>query len=270
MFKRWGSITGKSVLLAAITLLPAETAWAVGGGHGGGGHGGGGHGGSYGGGFRGGSYGYGRGSFGYGSGYSRGGYGGYYGRGYGGYYGRGYYGYGRGYYGYGRGYYGYGRGYYGYGLGLGFSDSGYSYGPSYTSASPGYVAGTNVYSAAGEGYSPAADAASPMARVADYGMGLSDNAAHVRLKLPADAEVWFAGVRTTQTGAVRDFVSPPLDPAKKFSYQVRARWTTDEQTVDQTRTVVVRANVRTAVDFTRPEAAPERLPAAETRSGDPR
>jgi uncharacterized protein (TIGR03000 family) len=194
-----------------------------------------------------------------------------YGRGFYGY-GRGFYGYGQGFYGYGRGYYGYGRGYsgyggvYGYGLSFprGFYGSGY--GSSYASGSSGYVPNSTGYSASGVSgyYSPSASAAPSVALTAGYGTDLADNAAHIRMKVPADAEVWFEGVKTTQTGPVRDFVSPPLDTGKSCFYQVRTRWTENGRMVEQTRKVNVRANAWIVVDFTRPDPGPKTLSVPQT------
>ena len=70
--------------------------------------------------------------------------------------------------------------------------------------------------------------------------------------VPADADVWFDGDATKQQGEWRAFASPPLTPGKDYSYDVRARWTVGGKTVDQTRTVVVHANDKVEVDFTRP------------------
>ena len=60
------------------------------------------------------------------------------------------------------------------------------------------------------------------------------------------------GTRTTRQGAERQFVSPPLEPGKRYSYEIEARWTEDGKEVSQTRKVVVEAGRRIDVDFTRP------------------
>jgi uncharacterized protein (TIGR03000 family) len=74
----------------------------------------------------------------------------------------------------------------------------------------------------------------------------------VTVHVPADADVWFDGDATKQQGEWREFASPPLTPGKDYSYDVRARWTVGGKAVDQTRTVVVHANDKVEVDFTRP------------------
>ena len=52
-----------------------------------------------------------------------------------------------------------------------------------------------------------------------------DNAAMMEIRVPANAEVWVEGDKTSQTGAVRHFVSPTLQTGKTFTYDIRARWT---------------------------------------------
>jgi uncharacterized protein (TIGR03000 family) len=85
------------------------------------------------------------------------------------------------------------------------------------------------------------------------------------MKLPANAKVWFEGVKTSQTGSVRDYVSPSLDPGKTFDYQIRVRWTENGHRVEQQRKVTVRPNGRTVVDLTSPTSGPGMLPVPDTR-----
>src|SRR5262249_40914799 len=40
----------------------------------------------------------------------------------------------------------------------------------------------------------------------------ASTAVRINVRVPADAEVWVEGAKTTQTGTRRTFVSPPLDP----------------------------------------------------------
>ena len=161
-------------------------------------------------------------------------------------------------YGYGRGLYGYGPG---YGRGL------YGYGPSSTYGSSGGVAGgaASAPPDVSSYYNPVPTIVPAGSAVADPGTDGADGTAHVSVQVPADADLWIQGVKTAQTGAAREFVSPPLAAGKRCVYQVRARWTAGGRPVDQTREVSVRANARTMVDFTRPTRGPEMLPAPETR-----
>lgn len=81
----------------------------------------------------------------------------------------------------------------------------------------------------------------------------ADGGALVALHVPSDAEVWFDGEKTAQTGAEREFKSPALPVGRLYHYDVRARWTEGGKVVDQTRSIPAGANRRTEVDFTQPE-----------------
>lgn len=199
--------------------------------------------GGWGGGYRGGWGGY-RG--GWGGGYGRGwGWGGYGNR----YDGRSYYG---GFYpGYGYGL-GYGRAYY---PGRSYGYGGYGYGLGYWNYP--YVGSTSAYYGPSVGDTTAVpstvtvDVGTPAA----YEAPAQDNVAHLRVAVPADAELWFDGVRTQQTGTEREFVSPPLAPGRSYHYEVRARWTENGRAIDQMRRIEVRANEWKDVDFSQPAAA---------------
>jgi uncharacterized protein (TIGR03000 family) len=80
----------------------------------------------------------------------------------------------------------------------------------------------------------------------------AEEVARIRVIVPDDAQVFFDGTLTTQTGAQREFVSPPLVPGSRYTYSLRARWTADGRPVEQTRTVPVRAGAKVLVDFTSP------------------
>jgi uncharacterized protein (TIGR03000 family) len=80
-----------------------------------------------------------------------------------------------------------------------------------------------------------------------------DNKAQVTVVVPANAEVWFNGVRMHTTGGVREFDTPPLTPGQDYSYQVHARWTEGGRVIDRTRKVRVRANLQLKVDLTQPQ-----------------
>ena len=79
-----------------------------------------------------------------------------------------------------------------------------------------------------------------------------EGVARITVIVPADAEVFFDGNPTKQTGTQRVFDSPPLKPGSRYTYSVRARWTADGRPVDQTRSVPVRAGAQIRVDFTSP------------------
>src|SRR5262245_55036504 len=185
---------------------------------------------------------------------------------------RGYGGYRGGYGGYYRGFYpryGYGYGYrwpgyyWGGYPGIGIALGGYRYGwPSYYGGSyyPSYGYGTAYYPtydyypsySYGTVYaptvaSPPADTAST--RTSAYYAPPTDNTAHVRVHIPANAELWVAGERMQQTGPDREFVSPALTPGKNYYYEMTARWAEGDRPVEQTRRVNVRANETADVSF---------------------
>jgi len=80
----------------------------------------------------------------------------------------------------------------------------------------------------------------------------SDNRAHIALRVPADAKVWFDGQATTQTGTLRQYDSPPLPPGKKFVYEVRARWMKDGKPIEEKRRIKVQARDWLRFDLTQP------------------
>ncbi len=76
-----------------------------------------------------------------------------------------------------------------------------------------------------------------------------DNRAHIRLRVPADAEVWFESVQTRQGGTERYFYSPPLTPGLTYAYEVEARWKEDGKVVRRQRQIVVHAGDALRVDL---------------------
>jgi uncharacterized protein (TIGR03000 family) len=71
----------------------------------------------------------------------------------------------------------------------------------------------------------------------------------IHVHVPADAQVSFEGTPTRQTGSDRLFLSPPLDPAQTYTYDISARWLQDGKERREERTVSVRAGHTVNVDF---------------------
>lgn len=232
MLRRFSSPVGLAALATATLLVVDLNAHGHSGGHGGGGHGGAAH---------------------HHAGFHHGGFGGF-----GGFspffapgffpiYGGGFY---RPYYGYGLGGLGGigGLGLGGYGLG-GYGLGGYG---SYLPYSGGY-GGVPLVGAV----TPNVPGGQPPAQTPPP----PDNAAHLQLVVPTNAEVLFNGEATKQTGSVREFVSPMLTPGKVFAYTIAVRYPgADGKPIDDRRVIQVRANDWFRIDFTRP-APPERAPA---------
>jgi uncharacterized protein (TIGR03000 family) len=225
-----------AMALGAVLMSSAPT-FARPHGHGGGGWGG--HGGGWGGGYRGGWG------------------GGYYGRGWD----RGWGGFGLGYgLGYLSGSYGWPGYYGGYGYGYpGYAYSGYYSYPAYSYGTFDY--GTPAYSYPSTGYYTEQPAMVQQPNVTDYSSAYNGfnsqpaqdaNTAQIDVRVPANAQVWFDGATTRQTGSFREFISPPLQPNQEYTYTIRARWMQNGQPVDQTRSIQVAANERRSVNFLAP------------------
>jgi uncharacterized protein (TIGR03000 family) len=77
------------------------------------------------------------------------------------------------------------------------------------------------------------------------------NAATIRMSVPTGAQVWFDGAATTQTGAVREFVSPSLTPGSEYLYHVRVQWAENGKTVERNRDVTVHSGDRIHLNIDR-------------------
>jgi uncharacterized protein (TIGR03000 family) len=74
-----------------------------------------------------------------------------------------------------------------------------------------------------------------------------DRTVNIRVRVPADAKIWFNGEATSQRGEVRNFQSPALTPDKRYSYDLRATWQKDGKTVERTRHLRVHAGDQVSV-----------------------
>lgn len=83
--------------------------------------------------------------------------------------------------------------------------------------------------------------------------------AYIRVRVPANAEVWINSDKRKQKGTVREFVTPALDPDHIYVYNVKARWT-EEGGINVEKTLRVRtiSGTRVTVNFARPPAQPAR------------
>ena len=79
--------------------------------------------------------------------------------------------------------------------------------------------------------------------------GQAGTAGHIVVKVPAEAEILFDGTKTTPTGPVRLFNTPPLQPGLQYVYGIRARWREDGREVSQTTDVAVSAGETVNVKF---------------------
>jgi uncharacterized protein (TIGR03000 family) len=78
---------------------------------------------------------------------------------------------------------------------------------------------------------------------------IDPNAVVISLRVPANAEVLIDGNKTSQNGAVRDFVTPPLETGRQFSYDIKARWSENGRPVERERHVNFHAGDRLMVNM---------------------
>lgn len=82
------------------------------------------------------------------------------------------------------------------------------------------------------------------------------NAAHLQLLVPENAEVLVEGQKTTTTGTVREFDSPPLTPGKNMIYAITVRYPdVNGKPIEETHSIRVRANDQLRIDCTHPSTA---------------
>lgn len=72
----------------------------------------------------------------------------------------------------------------------------------------------------------------------------------LKVQVPLNAEVWLEGQQMRSVGAMRHYRSPPLNPAREYAYEVRARWQVDGKPIEEIRHVAIRAGATVIVDFT--------------------
>jgi len=96
---------------------------------------------------------------------------------------------------------------------------------------------------------------------ASYAAALPRSAAPVTIDVivPAKAELWIEGKKMGQTGEQRQFISPPLEAGRRFSYDFRIRFKDDGREQTRTRTLDVLAGANYTVDFVNPPKTPGRI-----------
>jgi len=77
--------------------------------------------------------------------------------------------------------------------------------------------------------------------------------ATIDLYVPTNAEVWFQGRKTNQTGSFRQFITPPLDVGVSSSYELQVRWTDqDGQAHETTRQLTVQPGSQLMLNLQEP------------------
>ena len=77
----------------------------------------------------------------------------------------------------------------------------------------------------------------------------ANRAVYITVSVPANAKIWFDDAGTGQTGALRQFVSPPLTLGHEYFYEVKAKWTVDGKEVSRSRRLNVHAGDVTSISF---------------------
>jgi uncharacterized protein (TIGR03000 family) len=75
------------------------------------------------------------------------------------------------------------------------------------------------------------------------------NTMKIQMHVPSDSRVWIEGEETSTSGAVRNFVSPPLDPGREYVYHIRVQWDENGKAVERKREVKVHAGDRINLNF---------------------
>jgi uncharacterized protein (TIGR03000 family) len=81
------------------------------------------------------------------------------------------------------------------------------------------------------------------------GVRASGTSAIINIRVPDKAEVRIQDRKMNENGPERQFVSPPLDPSQRYSYDISASWTENDRPITQNQRLVVRAGERTGVTF---------------------
>jgi uncharacterized protein (TIGR03000 family) len=75
------------------------------------------------------------------------------------------------------------------------------------------------------------------------------NAAHIRVLADPNAQITFDGVPTSQTGEVRYFTTPELQPGREYHYDIRANVAGGNRPMGKSRTVSIHAGDAVTVDM---------------------
>ena len=88
----------------------------------------------------------------------------------------------------------------------------------------------------------------PTLRAADEAAG-KDEPVVITVNVPNDAQIWFEGSKTSQTGTSRQFISPALKSGRSYTYTLRVRRSENGRDVDETRKLSVRAGENVILTF---------------------
>ena len=84
----------------------------------------------------------------------------------------------------------------------------------------------------------------------------------INVTVPADdAKISFDGSMTVQRGKQRQFVSPPLQPGREYTYDIRVNWKQDSREVTRNRQITIHSG--DVVNLTFPERDVATKPGSE-------
>jgi uncharacterized protein (TIGR03000 family) len=73
-----------------------------------------------------------------------------------------------------------------------------------------------------------------------------------------------------ESGITRDYQSPPLEPGHNYNYEIRAQWTQDGKTLNQTQKFPIHAGEQVLVAFDKSSATEKTAqPAANDKATQP-
>jgi uncharacterized protein (TIGR03000 family) len=104
-------------------------------------------------------------------------------------------------------------------------------------------------------YPPRYNRSAPVVAPAAYTTDV-ERPAVITVSAPTNAEIWFDGQKTNQTGPERVFTTPALPKGQGYHYDVRARWMEDGKPVTQDQRVDVYAGARVNVTFPTQSSTP--------------
>ncbi len=141
----------------------------------------------------------------------------------------------------------------GFGYSYGYTPYNYGYTRSFYSASPTYYPAPIYYDATPSVSVVPATYLEPMTAV-------EQSRATITVFVPTtETLLWFGTTRMDQSGTERVFQSPALDSGSVYSYLVRAQWTINGRSVEQTQKVLIRAGQNSTADFRDSAPEPQRL-----------
>jgi len=123
--------------------------------------------------------------------------------------------------------------------------------PSFSAPAPYSYAAAPTFSS-GPSYYGSDTSSQPQAGSFYGALGTSNamnQPASINVRVPADATIRFNGSETSQKGAFRQFVSPPLAAGREYTYDVQARWNEGGKDVTRNRRVTVRPGETVDVSF---------------------